>query len=325
MKLIDTYQRKINYLRLSVTDRCNFRCRYCMPAAGVPKLEAQDILSYEELYRLVTAAVPLGIEKVRVTGGEPLVRKGIIGFLSRLAKIPGIRDLALTTNGLLLEEMARDLCAAGVRRLNISLDSLQHETFREITRGGELSRVMAGIEAAESAGIRIKLNAVVMRGVNDNEIEDFAALTLDKPWSVRFIEYMPAIKDANWRNQVVPGQKILERIADKFSLQKLQKGELAGPSQDYRIEDAQGSVGVITPVFGHFCGDCNRIRVTSTGRAKSCLFSDKGTDLPPILRDGDDEMLQKALRCLVQEKPGRHGLSASQEDHEAFTMASVGG
>lgn len=325
MQLIDTYQRKINYLRLSVTDRCNLRCRYCMPAAGVPKLAAPKILSYEELYRVVNTAVSLGIEKVRVTGGEPLVRKGITDFLSQLSRIPGLRQLVLTTNGLLLEGMAEELRAVGVQRLNISLDSLRPETFRDITRGGELSRVLAGIAAAERAGFQIKLNVVVMRGINEKEIENFAALTLDKPWSVRFIEYMPAIKDANWQDQVVPGQKILERIAEKFSFHELHKEELAGPSRDYRIEGALGTIGVITPVFGHFCGDCNRMRVTASGRVRSCLFAESGVDLRPFLLAQDDNVLEGALRRLVLDKPERHGLSTTEADHEAFAMASIGG
>ena len=193
--MIDTYGRKINYLRLSVTDRCNLRCRYCMPEDGIPLLPQGGILSYEELYLVSRTAVSLGIEKIRVTGGEPLIRKGILDFLSRLAGIPGLRQLVLTTNGLLLNEMAGRLKAAGVQRLNISIDSLVPENFRRITRGGEVSRVLSGIAAAEAAGFPIKLNMVVMRGVNDHEVVDFAALTLDKPFAVRFIEFMPSGAD----------------------------------------------------------------------------------------------------------------------------------
>ena len=195
MKLIDSFGRKINYLRLSVTDRCNMRCRYCMPAEGVAKLCHEDILSYEALFRIAQSAVALGIEKIRVTGGEPLVRKGIIDFLARLAGIPGLKQLVLTTNGLRLAEMAEELRAAGVQRLNISLDSLQPEVFARITRGGDLSRVLAGITAAERAGFPIKINMVVMRGINDAEVVDVASLALHKPYTVRFIEYMPAIKE----------------------------------------------------------------------------------------------------------------------------------
>lgn len=191
MGLIDTSGRRINYLRLSVTDRCNLRCSYCMPEKGVPKVTHGDILRYEDLLRVAQAAVSLGIEKIRVTGGEPLVRLGISGFLARLAAIPGLRQLVLTTNGVLLEEMAEELRASGVQRLNVSLDSLRPETFGRVTRCGDVSRVWAGIEAAERAGFPLKLNMVVMRGVNDEELADFAALTLEKPYAVRFIECMP--------------------------------------------------------------------------------------------------------------------------------------
>ena len=210
--MIDAHGRKINYLRLSVTDRCNLRCRYCMPADGFPLLPRGEILSYEELLLIARTAVSLGIEKIRVTGGEPLVRREILGFLSRLAGIPGLRQLVLTTNGLLLEEMAAPMKSAGVQRLNISIDSLVPENFRRITRGGEVSRVLSGIAAAEAAGFPIKLNMVVMRGVNDHEVVDFAALTLDKPYAVRFIEFMPSGAAPDWRSLVVPGREILDRI-----------------------------------------------------------------------------------------------------------------
>ncbi len=192
MQLTDSLGRRINYLRLSVTDRCNLRCRYCMPGAGVDFLPHEAILSYEELLSIARIAVSLGVEKIRVTGGEPLVRRGIVPFLARLAQLPGLRHLALTTNGLLLAEMAEGLREAGVQRLNISLDSLSPDTFAAVTRGGELDRVLEGLAAAEQAGfLSLKINMVVMRGVNDGEILDFAALTLEKPYSVRFIEYMP--------------------------------------------------------------------------------------------------------------------------------------
>ena len=235
MELIDSFGRKINYLRLSVTDRCNMRCRYCMPAEGVAKLCHGDILNYEELYRIARSAVALGIEKIRVTGGEPLVRKGIIEFLARLAALPGLRQLVLTTNGLCLGEMAGDLRSAGVQRLNISLDSLRPDVFARITRGGDLSRVLAGIAAAERAGFPIKINTVVMRGINDAEIVEFASLVLDKPYTIRFIEYMPAIREPNWQSYLVSGQEIMTRIAEHFELSPVIKKDLAGPAREYRI------------------------------------------------------------------------------------------
>ena len=325
MELIDSFGRKINYLRLSVTDRCNMRCRYCMPAEGVAKLCHDDILSYEELFQIARSAVALGIEKIRVTGGEPLVRKGIIDFLAQLAVIPGLKQLVLTTNGLCLEEMAEDLRAAGVQRLNISLDSLQPEVFARITRGGDLSRVLAGISAAEQAGFPVKINMVVMRGINDAEVIDVASLALEKHYTIRFIEYMPAIKEKNWQSLVVPGWEIMSRIGEKFEFSPIDKKDLAGPAREYRIKGGVGTLGVITPITGHFCGECNRIRVTASGMAKGCLFSSADVDLKPYTRTSDTHGLHEALRRIVTGKPGMHQVSARHADHSAFSMSGVGG
>ncbi len=324
--MIDGHGRKINYLRLSVTDRCNFRCRYCMPADGVPLLPHGEILSYEELYLLARTAVPLGIEKIRVTGGEPLIRKGILGFLSRLAGIPGLRQLVLTTNGLLLDEMAEPLKNAGVQRLNISLDSLVPENFARITRGGDVSRVLSGISAAERAGFPIKLNMVVMRGVNDHEVVDFAALTLGRRYTVRFIEFMPpGGEGVEWRSHVVPGREILELVSKRYPFDEIRRGELAGPAQDYRIRGAVGTIGVITPVTGHFCDGCNRIRVTASGMARGCLFSRKETDLKPLLREEGAPGLEKALLGVVRFKPEKHRLCSGDPGKRPLRMSRVGG
>ena len=323
--MIDAFGRKVNYLRLSVTDRCNLRCRYCMPADGIPLLPHGEILRYEELFLVARTAVSLGIEKIRVTGGEPLVRKGILGFLSRLAGIPGLRQLVLTTNGLLLEETAEPLKSAGVQRLNISIDSLVPENFRRITRGGEVSRVLSGIAAAEAAGFPIKLNMVVMRGINDHEVVDFAALTLDKPYAVRFIEFMPSGADTEWPSRVVPGREILDRISKRFGFVEIDRGELAGPAKDYRIHGAAGTIGVITPVTGHFCDGCNRIRVTASGMARGCLFSEAGTDLKPILRGNDPSELEKVLLRIVGTKPGSHRLCEEPSGPPPLDMSRVGG
>lgn len=324
--MIDAHGRKINYLRLSVTDRCNLRCRYCMPADGIPLLPHGEILSYEELFLVARTAVSLGIEKIRVTGGEPLVRKGILGFLTRLAGIPGLRQLVLTTNGLLLEEMAGPLKRAGVQRLNISIDSLVPENFRRITRGGDVSRVLSGVAAAEAAGFPIKLNMVVMRGGNDHEVVDFAALTLDKPYAVRFIEFMPSgAEEGNWRSLVVPGREILDRISRRFDFTGIDRGELAGPANDYRIRDAAGTIGVITPVTGHICDGCNRIRVTASGMARGCLFSEAETDLKPILRGNDPSGLENVLLRIVGTKPGKHRLCEAAPGSPPPDMSRVGG
>ena len=324
--MIDGHGRKINYLRLSVTDRCNLRCRYCMPADGVPLLPHGGILRYEELLLVARTAVKLGIEKIRVTGGEPLIRKGILGFLSRLAGIPGLRQLVLTTNGILLEEMAEPLKDAGVQRLNISLDSLVPENFARITRGGDVSRVLSGIAAAERAGFPIKLNMVVMRGINDHEVVDFAALTLDRRYTVRFIEFMPSDGEGvEWRSNVVPGREILDRVAERYPFEEIRRGELAGPAQDYRIRGAAGTIGLITPVTGHFCDGCNRIRVTASGMARGCLFSREEMDLKPLLREEGAPGLEKALLGVVRFKPEKHRLSEDDPEKRPLRMSRVGG
>lgn len=325
MELIDSYGRRINYLRLAVTDRCNLRCQYCMPAEGVAKLGHDDILSYEELFMVAEAAVSMGLEKIRVTGGEPLVRKGIVAFLARLSSLAGLKQLVLTTNGLLLEEMADELAQAGVQRLNISLDSLQPGTFRSVTRCGDLARVLAGIAAAERAGLPVKINMVVMRGVNDAEVLDFVRLTIDKPYTVRFIEYMPTIKEENWQSLVVPGREILERIDGEYAATPLAQAELAGPAQNYQIAGARGSFGLITPLSGHFCGECNRIRVTSSGTVRSCLFSAQEYDLKPFLRSNDATAVKVALRRIIGAKPEKHQISCGEAGHQAFAMSSIGG
>jgi cyclic pyranopterin phosphate synthase len=326
MALIDSFGRKINYLRLSVTDRCNLRCVYCMPADGVRKVRHQDILSYEELMLLSETAVGIGIEKIRITGGEPLVRKGILGFLGNLSKIPNLRQLVLTTNGMLLPEMAEDLRKAGVQRLNISLDSLRPDTFTRITRCGDLERVLAGIRAAEEAGFPIKLNMVVMGGINDDEVVDFAGLTLTKPYTVRFIEYMPTMDTPDWRSLVVPGEEIIRRIARAYDVQPLDREDyLSGPSRNYRIDGAVGAIGIITPISSHFCRECNRIRVTSSGMARGCLFDNTEYDLKTILRKGDRASLEGALREIVERKPGKGLLSQTDSIREPFDMSKVGG
>ena len=255
-----------------------------------------------------------------------MVRRGIIDFLRQLAAIPGLQRLVLTTNGVMLSEMAAPLSDAGVESLNISLDSLKPQTFSAITRGGDLRQVLAGIEAAESAGFRfIKINMVVMRGINDDELEEFAALTLDRPWRVRFIEYMPTMAEPGWEKTVVPGTEILARLSRRFAMTDEAAENLAGPARYRRIAGAAGLIGVITPVSCHFCGDCNRIRVTSRGIAKSCLF-DRGTiDLRPILAGGDDSALCEAIRQTVVEKPDRHRLAEGRDIHGKIAMAGIGG
>lgn len=323
---MDHHGRRINYLRMSVTDRCNLRCIYCMPATGIPSVGHASILRYEALHEIAQAAVAIGVEKIRITGGEPLVRKGIIPFLERLAGISGLRRLVLTTNGLLLKEMAADLRMTGVESLNVSIDSLRPDTFSQITRGGDVRQVMDGIDAAERAGFAsIKINVVVMRGVNDDEITDFAALTINRPLKVRFIEYMPTMTSDNWQALSVTGAELLERIATTYSLEKVVREDMAGPASYSRITGAAGQIGVITPVSCHFCNDCNRIRITSTGVAKSCLFTEDSTDLKPYLGRSNNRELRQALIRVIENKHERHPIGSLTTEPLPLTMSGIGG
>lgn len=325
MALFDPHGRKINYLRLSVTDRCNLRCTYCMPASGVELLPRDAVLSYEELLRVAGAAVASGIEKIRITGGEPLVRKGLAPFLARLSSLPGLRELVLTSNGILLAGQAAELKAAGVQRLNISLDSLRPATFAAITRGGDLARVWTGIAAAEGLGLPIKLNMVVMRGVNDDELLDFAALTVQRNLTVRFIEQMPTVLGAPDANGIVSGSEILARLGQAFPLEPIGRSERCGPARTFRIAGAVGSLGLITPISGHFCGDCNRLRISAAGVARSCLFGRESVDLKAALLHPENALLERTLRQLVADKPARHQLQRVDEAPSGFAMAGIGG
>ncbi|WP_321367444.1 GTP 3',8-cyclase MoaA [uncultured Desulfuromusa sp.] len=325
MHLDDKFGRKINYLRLSITDRCNMRCVYCMPADGVEKVGHAEILTYEQFLLIAEAAVSLGIEKIRVTGGEPLVRAGVLPFLEQLAKISGLKQLVLTTNGVLLSEMAQELKDVGVQRLNISLDSLQPEMFSQLTRRDLLPKVLAGIAAAEKAKLPYKINMVVMRGFNDNEILDFAKLTREHDCTVRFIEYMPTMKDENWRSLVVSSQEILQRLNEHYSLHSVDRGALAGPAEEFAIAGAQGCIGVIAPLSGHFCRDCNRIRITASGMVRACLFSDHEFDLKPLLATENIADIAGTLKHLVLGKPACHSLNSLSAEYSPFTMAQIGG
>lgn len=320
----DQHGRTINYLRLSITDRCNFRCRYCMPEAGVEKQAHQQILRYEDLLRIARAATTLGIDKIRVTGGEPLVRKGVVSFLGQLSALPGVMDLALTTNGYLLGDLAQQLRDAGVKRVNVSLDSLDDTIFSEITRGGKLQQVLTGIEAADAVGLKIKINMVVMRGVNDHEINDFARLSLDRPWSVRYIEYMPTIKEADWQERLLSGEDVLTQIRKEFDLSPLETSRQCGPARPFRIDNAAGTIGIITPMSDHFCASCNRLRVTSDGFAKSCLLSEESIDLKPCLQNEDEKCLHQLLQQIVSGKPSRHMIDEALQ-HKPITMSNIGG
>ncbi|HRT27425.1 MAG TPA: GTP 3',8-cyclase MoaA [Syntrophales bacterium] len=305
--MIDRFGREINYLRVSVTDRCNLRCVYCMPEEGISVMNHDDILRYEEVLRVVRSSVGLGIVKVRVTGGEPLVRRGVIGFLSSLASLPGLKDLSLTTNGALLGSMADDIFDAGVRRINVSLDSLNSVKYTRITRGGFLGDVLGGLERARRVGFSpIKINVVTIKGLNEDEIIDFARLTIEQPYQVRFIELMPLGQAADeHESRYISNDEVHRRISRYFELEPLErKNKTDGPARIYRLRNGTGEIGLIGSISSHVCRSCNRLRLTADGRLRACLFSESEIDLKRPLRNGcrDDE-LAGLIKGAVEEKP----------------------
>lgn len=308
--------RTIDYLRLSVTDLCNYRCRYCMPEEGVCKRTHGEILSVEELAEIGSAAVRCGIKKIRLTGGEPLVRRGILELCRQLRAISGLEELCLTTNGSLLSSLARPLREAGVDRLNVSLDTLRPERFRDMTRLGQLSDVLNGLKAAGDAGFRnLKLDTVLIGGFNDDEIGDFLALTMEHPWEVRFIELMPMGPCATWESGCfLPVDTILK---SNFTLQEI---EPKGVARRYRLPGAKGTVGLISPISHEFCGACRRIRVTADGKLKGCLHSREELSL----RGLHGEALETAIRQGILQKPRRHHLAERPSDTPR-NMNQIGG
>jgi cyclic pyranopterin phosphate synthase len=323
--VLDRFQRKVDYLRISVTDRCNLRCQYCMPAEGMHWQERDEILTYEEIERFVReVGVPLGIRKLRLTGGEPMVRQGLDQLVARLAAIPEIEDLALTTNGLFLEHHARKLKEAGLMRINVSMDSLRPDRFKEITRGGDLSRVWRGIEAAFDAGLApLKLNCVVMSGFNEDELSDFVALTLERPLHVRFIEFMP-VGDFELFKQVgyVSSQAMRDQISQALVPSSVQGN---GPARYWQVPGAQGTVGFISQMSHDFCSSCNRIRLTADGKVRHCLLSDHEIDVRAWMRGGvAPAEIQRALNDDIQLKAESHE-GAARLTGQGRTMSQIGG
>ena len=313
--MLDSFAREITYLRISITDRCNYRCRYCMPEEGVEKRAHGDICSLEELRDMAAAAVRCGVRKIRVTGGEPLVRRGAVDFCRMLAEIPGVEELCLTTNGSLLAEQAAALREAGVTRLNVSLDTLKEERFRAITRAGALSDVLRGLESAERAGFeKIKLNCVLLGGVNDDEIADFAALTRAHDWQVRFIERMPMGCGRDF-GAYLPAQTVLERCPE------LEPVSHDGVAACCRFPGAKGTVGLIAPMSHAFCSECSRIRITADGKLKPCLHSAAELSLRGL--SGDE--LEAAIRRGILMKPERHHMNAIGETETQRGMFEIGG
>lgn len=317
----DSFGREINYLRVSLTDRCNLRCQYCMPEEGIKdKVAHKDTLYIEEVYHIIEELAQLGISKVRFTGGEPLVRKGIVDLISMTNKLPGIKEIAMTTNGLLLKKYARELKEAGLDRVNISLDTLDRDKYKEITRGGSLEKVLEAIEISKEVGLTpIKLNTVLIGGFNDDEIEDFINLTIDEDIDVRFIELMPIGEARDFSEEnFLSNNVILERNPQ---LIPVIKEDISSPATYYMHPDGKGRIGIINPISCKFCSDCNRIRLTATGKLKLCLHSNREIDLRTPLRN--KESIRELLIDSILSKEKEHRL----EDKEYITrnMNQIGG
>ena len=322
--LSDSFQRPIDYLRISVTDRCNLRCIYCMPAEGVRLMSHEDILSYEEIHKVAEAAAELGIKKLRITGGEPLVRAGLPKLVQMLAQIDAIDDISLTTNGILLAHYAAELKSAGLRRVNVSLDTLKPDRFKEITRYGNFADVLEGIEVAKSVGlIPTKINVVVMPGINDDELIDFATKTITEEWHVRFIEHMPFGEHANTFTFISVAE-MRQRLAVLGELEPCSfKGN--GPAKYFRLPQAKGTIGFITPVSEHFCFNCNRLRLTADGKLRPCLLSEEEIDLRQPLRSGiSSAELKSLIKKAVANKPLRHNLAEGRVPQDR-PFSQVGG
>ena len=306
-QLFDSFGRRINYLRISVTDRCNLRCIYCMPPEGVPWIPHSNLLSYEEIATIVQMAAGLGINKIRLTGGEPLIRPGLPDLVEMLTRVKGIDEVAMTTNGTLLKEYAMELKRAGLRRVNISLDTLKADRFRYITRLGELKDTLKGIEAAKAANLDpVKINVVVMRGINDDEVVDFAKLSYENGWHIRFIELMPFANIAEF----VPSSEIRQSIASLGELEPCSSIPGNGPSSNYRLPGAGGTMGFISAISKPFCSACNRLRLTSNGQLCPCLLSDGGIDLKgPLRNNASAQELKNLILKVVASKPKQHHLA----------------
>ncbi|MFH1703936.1 MAG: GTP 3',8-cyclase MoaA [Nitrospirota bacterium] len=308
--LKDNYHRTIDYLRVSITDRCNLQCIYCMPSGGLIPIEHKEILRYEEIIRVIRIAAKIGVRKIRITGGEPLVRRNVVYFIASIKNIPGIEDLSLTTNGILLSRYAEELKSAGLDRVNVSLDTLKPKRYREITRSGDLSLVLKGIEAIEKVGLNpIKINMVPIRGVNSDEIEEFARLTLKAAYQVRFIEYMPFGSEDMWSPEKFISTEEIKSIVEGIGPLIPAKLRKSGPARYFRFENATGVIGFISPISNHFCNECNRLRLTADGKLRPCLFSETEIDLKPALRGGSsDDEIERLIKLSIEVKPEGHNI-----------------
>jgi GTP 3',8-cyclase len=328
--LSDSFQRPIDYLRVAITDRCNLRCVYCMPEDGVAWMPHSNILSYEELLTIIKAGAELGISKIRITGGEPLVRLGIVDFVQMVARLEGIKDIALTTNGIYLAKFAADLKQAGLNRVNVSLDTLKPEKFRQICRGknegAELENVLQGIRAAKEAGLNpVKINMVVMVGVNDDEILDFACKTINEDWHVRFIELMPFTGHNGQTPSGLTAKEMKKRIDPLGKMEPYKHTWGNGPAKYYQLPGAKGTIGFITALSEHFCVNCNRLRLTADGKLRPCLMSETMIDLREPLRSGiSSDKLKDLIKEAVTAKPMGHHLTEGQRPNDR-PFCQVGG
>ena len=328
IRLADTFNRPIDYLRVSVTDKCNLRCVYCMPEDGLKWLQREAILTYEEIVQIVRAAASVGVRAIRLTGGEPLVRRNLDRLIAAIAAIGGIEDIALSTNGLLLAEQLPALRAAGLRRVNVSLDTLRDDRFQEIARRPGLEAVMRGIDAAIDAGMHpVKINCVVMRGQNEDEIAAFAELTRERAVFVRFIEVMPVHENLELqRNAYVGSDEILERMRSLGAIEPVAGPPGNGPARYFAYRNAAGAVGVISPLSHDYCDRCNRVRLTADGRLRLCLFGDQHVDLRSPLRAGaGTEDLAAILRSAMAIKPERHHLKLGEASSRMRAFSEIGG
>ncbi len=328
--LVDSYGRRIKSMRISITDRCNFRCVYCMPAEGLPWLPRAELLTYEEMARLASVAVRIGIEQIRLTGGEPTVRRDLPDLIRMLRAIPGLRSLSLTTNGVLLVKVAHALAEAGLTRINVSVDSLVRERFAELTRRDALDQVLAGLEELEKyPSIRpIKINAVAMRGYTEAEVLDFARFARGKPYVIRWIEFMPLDADQIWRKEdILTGGEIRAIIESEYGpLVPITSGDPSETARRYTFADGIGEVGFINPVSKPFCAQCDRIRLTAEGHLRTCLFAQQETDLRAVIRSGQgDHALEQAIRAAVWQKELKHYIGDKRFQRTARTMSMIGG
>ena len=326
--LVDSWDRQIRSVRVSVTDKCNFRCRYCMPAEGLEWLPRDELLSFEEIARLAGVLASMGVDEVRLTGGEPLVRRDLPVLVSLLAETPGVRDLSLTTNGVLLDRLAQPLVEAGLTRLNVSLDSLSHVRFAEITRRDALDRVLAGLAEAERyPELRpIKVNCVAIRGFTEEEVPALAELARRKPYIVRFIEFMPLDADEAWReDEVLTGGEIRALIEERWPLEEI-PAKASSTARRFRFADGRGEIGFVNPVSEPFCSSCDRIRLTADGQLRTCLFSRREWDLKTPLRDGaSDEELAALVRWAVKHKELKHKINDEGFVRASRSMSQIGG